>query len=747
MSNRLPSLWRIDDALAASLVALLLGGLLLTSAKADDLAPLGIDSDLPQWFEPFQPRSETDSDRVEATALYSAGAAYQRRGELDIALRCYQRAFRCDPQSPTLIKAVIALTVQLRWEAEAARYGLLAVSITDAEPRLLQALAAYQSQQGNLKEAIRLYEKTLSVLHDKQQPREALAVRMELARLCFETDRFRQAAEHFAQVLHDLEKPGAAGIDEAFKNALLGDAGLTYRQIGESLLAIGRIDEAEAMFAKLQQTAPDKPTADFLRARLQLKRGQPAEALASLDASFAAHLAGEGLVPYEVLRDALQRLNKKDELIDRLEKLHGAEPKNLSLAYFLGQQYRTAGMLEKAEKLYRQMLQLRPMVTVYRDLVDVYRQTGRPDELLDTMSEAIEKTGVLHVLSAEGQTVSGDPQAMPTIVAAARKRLAGPQKLPFGAIVAAALLTLEAKQFDAAATFFDAALAAEKSLPTTAENLQSSPPRAAELFMVWGVGLLNAERAADAAQVFQRAIDAKATADDNPIFHFYLAGALAMADRIDQALAAARTAAERKQGSPRFQARPAWVLYAGKRYPEATKAYLDLLARFENDRDTAETRDVLRDARLTLANIAVEQGDLPQAEEWLAQVLDEFPEDAGAMNDLGYLWADQNRHLRRAHRMIQRAVEEKPDSTAYRDSLGWVLFRLGRYTDALVELEKAAVGKPDGTVLEHLGDTYVKLGRPEKAAEAWRRAAAAFQKEQQRQKAEAVQRKLAKTAK
>src|SRR5690606_14561350 len=105
------------------------------------------------------------------------------------------------------------------------------------------------------------------------------------------------------------------------------------------------------------------------------------------------------------------------------------------------------------------------------------------------------------------------------------------------------------------------------------------------------------------------------------------------------------------------------------------------------------------------------------------------PDDDGANNDLGYLWADENQHLQRARRMIQLAVAAQPDNAAYRDSLGWVLYRLGRYGEALVELQKAA-GEPsaDGTVLEHLGDTYEKLGRLGEAKNAWSKALEAFKK-------------------
>ena len=107
--------------------------------------------------------------------------------------------------------------------------------------------------------------------------------------------------------------------------------------------------------------------------------------------------------------------------------------------------------------------------------------------------------------------------------------------------MAAALLALQAKQYDTAGEFFDA-----------------GPGRQAEAdrrsVHGLGRGLLTGDRAAEAAKVFRRAIDEKALPDDNPMFHFYLAGALALDGQTDDALAAARTAAEKKKDSARFAA-------------------------------------------------------------------------------------------------------------------------------------------------------------------------------------------------
>ena len=133
---------------------------------------------------------------------------------------------------------------------------------------------------------------------------------------------------------------------------------------------------------------------------------------------------------------------------------------------------------------------------------------------------------------------------------------------------------------------------------------------------------------------------------------------------------------------------------------------------------------------------------LPEAEEWLQQVLDEYPDDVAACNDLGYLWADQGTHLERALKMIRHAVEAEPNNAAYRDSLGWVLYRLGRYPAAVVELEKAAAKEPAAEVLDHLGDARFKAGQREKANLAWRHAAAAFRKDKEEDKAKQVEKKV-----
>jgi Flp pilus assembly protein TadD len=143
-----------------------------------------------------------------------------------------------------------------------------------------------------------------------------------------------------------------------------------------------------------------------------------------------------------------------------------------------------------------------------------------------------------------------------------------------------------------------------------------------------------------------------------------------------------------------------------------------------------------------MSNICVLKGNVAEGEEWLEQVLDEFPDDAGALNDLGYLWADEGQHLQRALRMVQAAVNAEPDSPAYRDSLGWALHRVGREAEAAVELRKAVKDQPDGEILEHLAEVYAKQQQLDEARQAYRRAVDVYQKEKETDKAKAVLKKL-----
>lgn len=112
-----------------------------------------------------------------------------------------------------------------------------------------------------------------------------------------------------------------------------------------------------------------------------------------------------------------------------------------------------------------------------------------------------------------------------------------------------------------------------------------------------------------------------------------------------------------------------------------------------------------------------------KAEADFLRVLAIEPENADALNYLGYTWVDRGENLERAFEMINKAVELEPQSGAIIDSLGWAHYKLGQYQEAKVQLEKAVELSPSSaTIVDHLGDVYWKLGRYREAGYQWERA-------------------------
>jgi len=122
---------------------------------------------------------------------------------------------------------------------------------------------------------------------------------------------------------------------------------------------------------------------------------------------------------------------------------------------------------------------------------------------------------------------------------------------------------------------------------------------------------------------------------------------------------------------------------------------------------------------------AEQAGHFVKAAELLKKSIALDPENsADACNYLGYMWADRGENLPEAEQFILRALELNPHNGAYIDSLGWVYYHQGRYTEALAELLRAAelLTTPDPVVYEHIGDACSKLGQTAEAIAYWQKA-------------------------
>lgn len=157
--------------------------------------------------------------------------------------------------------------------------------------------------------------------------------------------------------------------------------------------------------------------------------------------------------------------------------------------------------------------------------------------------------------------------------------------------------------------------------------------------------------------------------------------------------------------------------YEQKNYAQAWKFF----AAAEGNATGAETNRLTAGFYFQLGASAERAGDRSRAVHYFEKSLALKPDDAEAMNYLGYMWAEQKENLPRARELIEGALQLDPDNDAFLDSMGWVLFQQGDAEGALAYLLKAVakLEQPDATVLDHLGDVYAALKEMDKARAAW----------------------------
>jgi len=95
------------------------------------------------------------------------------------------------------------------------------------------------------------------------------------------------------------------------------------------------------------------------------------------------------------------------------------------------------------------------------------------------------------------------------------------------------------------------------------------------------------------------------------------------------------------------------------------------------------------------------------------------PDHAHAYNALGYSLADRNERLPEAQGLIEKALELSPEDPFIIDSMGWVLYRMGKSSQALEYLRKAFSARPDPEIAAHLGEVLWVAGEHREAEKIW----------------------------
>jgi tetratricopeptide (TPR) repeat protein len=151
------------------------------------------------------------------------------------------------------------------------------------------------------------------------------------------------------------------------------------------------------------------------------------------------------------------------------------------------------------------------------------------------------------------------------------------------------------------------------------------------------------------------------------------------------------------------------VLRKVKRLDEA-KAVLDsAVGRYPEDNELIYARGLLA-AQLNLLDVH---------EQDMRKLLVKDPENAHALNALGYTLADTTDRYEEAQSLIEQALSIRPEDPFILDSMGWVQYRLGNHSDAISYLERALTKRNDAEIAAHLGEVLWVNGDEARAREIW----------------------------
>jgi tetratricopeptide (TPR) repeat protein len=189
------------------------------------------------------------------------------------------------------------------------------------------------------------------------------------------------------------------------------------------------------------------------------------------------------------------------------------------------------------------------------------------------------------------------------------------------------------------------------------------------------------------------------------------------------------------------------VLLKQKDYTEAENRINELLAKFPNQhlnilllkaeiyneqKDHQTAFDVLsdalkqfpehRDLLYTRSLIAEKINRMDVLESDLKKILLKNPEDAGALNALGYTLVDRTERYDEAEQYLQQAIKLQPEEAVIIDSMGWLQFKQGKPVEALKYLRNAYDKQPESEIAAHLAEVLWTMGNKGEATDVFNEA-------------------------
>ena len=379
---------------------------------------------------------------------------------------------------------------------------------------------------------------------------------------------------------------------------------------------------------------------------------------------------------------------------------------------------------------------------------------GPTDEQLKEQILTLNDLTTINAMEAKRAEISKDADKAKRLAKFAAKMQAVPGKPPLKFNAALVMAYVARGQRDAASAEALYGWCLDQAYKTkSAERMRMTLPG-------YVTALNDRKKYAEAEEAAQRVLDLQSLGDGNEAQQDlgvlklramdYLIRAKAQQGEINAALDRVDQLMALDKDGVGFHDLKAFVLREARRYDDVVATYQDMLKRVEkSDNFPAEVKERLsRSIRYMMTAALVDANKVDKSIALLRELVKEDPENPTYANDLGFILADNNKELDEAEKLIRKALKldeeerKKPapkaddedavpaakaegPNAAYLDSLGWVLFKKGKYEEALKHLVQAASEPGDGSHLEiwdHVADTQLALGKTQAAVDTWEKA-------------------------
>jgi len=603
------------------------------------------------------------------------------------------------------MKTLLGALILAAWAAAAGAqefpqdpYDFIAAKLAAEDGRYDEALSLLDKViQKNPDNPVLLYERAMVLIDASRTDR----AETELRHVAQISPDFYDAQRVLGRLLLDRSNGDRARVDEALKHLqaafkLNGDDLSTGVTISQLLVSTGRTAEAERVLAALLERAPDQRAINYNYAQVLTKLGRGDESRKYLERALELDPTfGPAVLQ---LIDIYQKENEWQKAAEVLQPLISDDPMNLDLQRQQAFFYLRAGLPEKARVSFKSLVAADP-----KDL----RSQFYLAEALSDLEQYEEAEKIYRALLEKSPN---DPEFLTSFALSqtAQKKYAEAVK-SFNALLAQTDVPDNLQVLAKTQLAFIALQKGENTQAVEAARpvlvFQDKPNSQAI-----GIALdaLRKEKKYTEAIVLLQPLVNRFASDP-----YLNARYIEMLLRAGDKTRANEAAATQAKFGPKNAIATAEAFVSLQDYPSA----LTLL------KQQVEAKPDDLDLAFELGSVYERSGDRANAEKTFAAILQKQPENAAALNYLGYMWAESGENLDRAAEMLTKAVNQEPRNGAYIDSLGWVYFRQGKLDLAEKYLLDATHLLPhDATVQEHLGDVFAKRGDLMRALTTYRHA-------------------------